>query len=189
MSGAATRPILVAGIGNVLMGDDALGPVVIALLDAGWNVGPDVELLDAGTPGLDLAAYLAGRRAVVIVDAVTTNAPAGTLRVYSKSEILRHPAGLRGGPHAPAMHDTLVALELADQAPVEMALVGVVPESVKTGTGLTAAMQDGARRAVLAVVERLREFGAHVAVRAVPAVPNLWWEEPGPPAAGPGAVR
>ena len=44
----------VLGLGNVLMGDDALGPWVIQHLLTQWEVPPSVRVQDLGTPGLDL---------------------------------------------------------------------------------------------------------------------------------------
>jgi hydrogenase maturation protease len=60
----------VIGIGNVLMGDDAFGPHVIRVLQAGYAFAPGVDVQDMGTPGLDLTAYLAGLDALVLVDTV-----------------------------------------------------------------------------------------------------------------------
>ena len=56
----------VLGIGNVLMGDDALGPYVVQLLDSMYEVPADVELVDLGTPGADLPLYLDSLDAAVI---------------------------------------------------------------------------------------------------------------------------
>jgi hypothetical protein len=47
------------GLGNVLMSDDGLGPAVLRAFEAQYVVGPDVSLVDLGTPGLDLSPWLA----------------------------------------------------------------------------------------------------------------------------------
>ena len=44
----------VLGLGNVLMGDDGFGPAVVQAFEAEYVVGPDVSVIDLGTPGLDL---------------------------------------------------------------------------------------------------------------------------------------
>ena len=45
-----TPRILIAGVGNVLLEDDGFGPHAIARLQAEYELGPEVELLDLGTP-------------------------------------------------------------------------------------------------------------------------------------------
>lgn len=62
-----TAPILILGIGNPSRGDDALGPLCIAGLEALGLAG--VELLTDFQLQVEHALDLAGRREVVFVDA------------------------------------------------------------------------------------------------------------------------
>ncbi|HNX50942.1 MAG TPA: hydrogenase maturation protease, partial [Thermoanaerobaculaceae bacterium] len=79
--------IAVVGLGNVLMGDDALGPTVIRILEAGFDFAPAVTVLDLGTPGLDLTPYLSGRDSVIIVDTVNATGQPGEVRTYQREEL------------------------------------------------------------------------------------------------------
>ena len=77
---AAAR-ILVAGIGNVFLGDDGFG---VAVADRLWRrqLPPGVEVVDFGTRGMDLAfAMQDGYDAVVLVDATPRGQAPGTLYV------------------------------------------------------------------------------------------------------------
>ncbi len=65
--------VSVIGLGNVFLGDDGFGPLAVETFRCQYACGPEVEVLDLGTPGLDLAPYLYGRKLVVIVDAVHAN--------------------------------------------------------------------------------------------------------------------
>ncbi len=59
---------LVIGCGNLLRGDDAVGPVLVRrLLDRGLPDG--VEVADGGTSGMDVAFRMRGAHRVVLVDA------------------------------------------------------------------------------------------------------------------------
>jgi hydrogenase maturation protease len=167
--------VRVLGLGNVLMGDDAAGPWVVEHLRAGWSFGPGVSVTDLGTPGLDLVPHLSGARVVVLVDTVKADAPPGTLRLYRRDEVLRHPPGPRTSPHDPAVKETLLYLELAGTGPEDLLLVGIVPGSVERGLGLTPAVAAAVPRAAAAVLEELRRLGATFAARedAPPAAP--WW--------------
>ncbi|HPF69427.1 MAG TPA: hydrogenase maturation protease [Candidatus Krumholzibacteria bacterium] len=174
-----TAAVAVLGLGNVLMGDDALGPWVVAQLAAAYDFPPEVEVLDLGTPGLDLHPHIAGRRALVLVDVVRSDAPAGTLRRYTKDEILRHVPGPRVSPHDPGVKEALLSLEFAGGGPAEVVLVGVVPQEVSSGTSLSAPVRAAADAAVQAVVDELVRLGCPPRRRAAPAAPDLWWEAAG----------
>lgn len=50
----------IVGVGSVLMGDDAAGPYLVRLLEARYELPPEVTLLDAGTPGPGFEDLLRG---------------------------------------------------------------------------------------------------------------------------------
>lgn len=68
--------VLVVGCGNILRGDDAVGPVLIRRL---WEDGvPEtVRIVDGGTAGMDVAFQMRGAQRVVVVDASSTGASPG----------------------------------------------------------------------------------------------------------------
>lgn len=66
------------GCGNLLRGDDAVGPVLVRrLLDRGLPKG--TEVADGGTSGMDVAFRMRGADRVVIVDAASTGGDPGSL--------------------------------------------------------------------------------------------------------------
>ena len=76
------RPrVLVAGVGNIFLGDDAFGvEVVRRLAQRPWPDG--VRVADFGVRGLDLTyALLDGYESVILVDATPRGGPPGTLYV------------------------------------------------------------------------------------------------------------
>jgi hydrogenase maturation protease len=73
--------VLVAGIGNVFLGDDAFGVEAVARL-AERELPVGVEVADFGIRGFDLAyALMDGYDAAILVDALPRGDPAGTLCV------------------------------------------------------------------------------------------------------------
>ena len=74
------RRILVAGIGNVFLGDDGFGVALAARL-AREELPAGVEVVDYGIRGMDLAYALTGYDAVVLLDATPRGGPPGTLYV------------------------------------------------------------------------------------------------------------
>jgi hydrogenase maturation protease len=77
--------VLVAGIGNLFLGDDGFGPEVARRLAAGGSGDPvpdAVRVVDYGIRGMHLAYdLLDGVGALVLVDALPGDGPAGTLTV------------------------------------------------------------------------------------------------------------
>ena len=78
-SASEVRRILVAGVGNVLRGDDGFGPAVVHALS---GLPPAVEVLETGIGGIALLQELmAGCDGLVIVDAVDRGAEPGAVFV------------------------------------------------------------------------------------------------------------
>lgn len=171
-------PVRVLGLGNVLMGDDALGPWVMEELLAQWEFPEGVSVLDVGTPGLDLTPYLADADTVLLVDTVKAEAPPGTIRVYTREQLLARPPQARVSPHDPGLAEALFALDFGGAAPRHIVLIGVVPGVVAKGIGLSADLQQAVEKAAAEVIERLAWLGFLARRRgtAEPTVP--WWEAP-----------
>jgi len=78
---ATRRRVLVAGIGNVFLGDDGFGVALAGRLGR-RELPAGVEVVDYGIRGMDLAlAMQDGYDAVVLLDATPRGEPAGTLYV------------------------------------------------------------------------------------------------------------
>ena len=82
-----TGRVLVAGVGNIFLGDDAFGVEVVRRLDP-TALPAHVDVADYGIRGVHLAYdLLDGRhRTLVLVDAVPLDEPPGTLAVLDVSE-------------------------------------------------------------------------------------------------------
>jgi hydrogenase maturation protease len=73
--------VLVAGIGNIFLGDDGFGVEVVRRL-AGANLPDSVRVVDFGIRGLDLAYALQdGYETTILIDAFPSNQPPGTISV------------------------------------------------------------------------------------------------------------
>ena len=178
----AVRPpeanVAVVGLGNVLMGDDALGPTVIKVLDAEYEFPEGVSVQDLGTPGLDLTPYLAGIDALIVVDTVHAAGAPGAVRLYRRDEILKHPPQARLSPHDPGLKEALLTVEFSGSGPREVLLVGVIPVETRTGVGLSTAVRAAVPAAVAEVVKDLTRLGVAPRPRPTPADPAVWWERP-----------
>jgi len=167
--------IRILGLGNVLMGDDGFGPYVIEALNALYEFPADVTVSDLGTPGLDLAPFLIGADAVIVIDTVRSDGPPGTLRLYERAAILQHAPPQRLGPHDPGFKHTLLTLEFAGCAPREVVLVGVIPGTTAPCARLSLAVRSAVLPAVHAVAAAVERLGARLAVRDRARPIDPWW--------------
>ncbi len=120
--------ILILGLGNLVHADDGLGVHAIHLLQLDPRVPPDVTLLDGGTQGLSLIPHISGFKRVLVIDAVDVGEAPGTLlRLEGKS--LDNLPG-KATVHALGFADLMIALKLLGDAPDEVVLIGVQPQSV-----------------------------------------------------------
>jgi hydrogenase maturation protease len=172
--------IAVIGIGNVLTGDDAVGPHVVALLEARYRLPPDVRVLDAGTPGYDLTSFISDVDALVLVDSVRARGEPGELRSFDEAALLERAPVLALSPHEPGVREALLHAHLLGVAPRIVRLVGIIPASVETGIGLSQPVRDALPAALAQVVRELEALGVRPEERAPARDPDLWWERPRP---------
>ncbi len=170
------KKILIGGIGNVLLGDDGVGPYVAQLLEAHYKFANNVELADLGTPALDLIDRITGKDAVILIDSVEAEAAPGTVLLYRKVDIMRHCPAVRMDPHSPALVDALLTAEFFGVAPADVLLVGIQAESLEAGCSLSKSVSASLHRVLAEVLSELDRLGAEYHLREHPAEPGIWWE-------------
>ncbi len=175
-AGGGAERVSVVGLGNVLMGDDAFGPMVIRALETAYEFSPAVSVSDLGTPGLDLIPYFTDIRALVIVDTVSSAGAPGELRLYRRDEILRTPPQPRLSPHDPGLKEALLTAEFAGNGPRDVLLVGAIPGPVRTAVGLSEPVRAAVPAAVAEVVRELERLGVPARAREAPLPLDPWWE-------------
>ncbi len=90
--------VLVAGVGNIFLGDDAFGALVARALVA-RPASPGVRVRDFGTRGVDLAYTLAeGFDALVLVDSMQRGRAPGTITVIEPDFRSSEPVSELAGP-------------------------------------------------------------------------------------------
>lgn len=174
-SGASDPLVSIVGLGNVLLGDDGFGCLAVEGFRCEYECGSEVEVIDLGTPGLDLAPYLYGRDLVVIVDAVTADGKPGTVRTYNESDLIDCRTQLRLTDHDPGLQESLAQLRLAGSGPSEVMVVGVIPESCAFGEAISPVVLAATSPAVESILRLLRERGFECRKRRQPQQPKLWW--------------
>jgi hydrogenase maturation protease len=172
---------LIGGIGNVLLGDDGVGPYLVRLLESQYEFAANVEVADLGTPALDLTHRIAGLYSLILADSVADSGPPGTVVLYRKPDIVRQAPAQRLDPHSPALSECLLAAEMLGATPRNVLLVGIVGETFDPGRPLSAAVRRSLQPAMDAVLQELSRLGFAFRKRELPLDPGIWWAD-SPPA-------
>ncbi|MER6362741.1 hydrogenase maturation protease [Kitasatospora sp. NPDC001527] len=153
--------VLVAGVGNIFLGDDGFGVETVRRL-RGHPLPADVELLDVGVRGVHLAYQLLdGYRMLVLVDATARGGEPGTLYlIEADAGPVEAPVldGHRMGPDAVLALLGTLAAGTGGTPPGRVLVVGCEPQSLEEGIGLSAPVAAAVEEAVHLV---LRTVGAH----------------------------
>lgn len=163
---AATEQIsvLVLGIGNLVMSDDAVGILAVQRLNELYRFPESVEIMDGGTLGLDLLPKLENLSHLIMIDAVETGQEPGTCVILRGDEL---PIALQTkvSPHQMGLKDLLAVSELMGHMPQEMVLVGVQPGSIEMEVGLTSAVEAQLEGLCATVLSELNKWGITAEVK------------------------
>ncbi len=144
--------ILVAGIGNIFLGDDGFGPEVIRALGGSFGAEPQVRVVDYGISGMHLAYDLLDSwDTLVLVDALPDRGSPGALHVFAADH--EHP-GATAALDAHGMDPATVFASLRALGGVKPPTVVVGCEVAETADGI--GLSPSVRAAVPAAADAVR---------------------------------
>jgi len=160
--------VLVAGIGNIFLGDDGFGPEVMRhVVSRSGGIDDDiadgVHSVDYGIRGMHLAYDLLEEwHALILVDAVPDRGVPGTLHVFEADhESLSATAGLEAHSMDPAaVFATLTAL---GGTPPRTIVIGCEVQNVDEGMGLSEPVAAAVPAAVAAIDDVVAQLTAALA--------------------------
>lgn len=160
------RSILIAGVGNSWLRDDGFGGAVARRLQE-HDLPAGVDVIDAGTGGLDLAyEVMRGYDALLLLDVSHGDGPPGTLYVIEPDE-----ASVAGGiedgevinPHAMDPQTVLRFVRSVGAWPGRVLVIACEPAEIgEMGWGLSAEVGEAVERALELVLETIEELRAPV---------------------------
>jgi hydrogenase maturation protease len=160
--------VLIAGVGNIFLGDDGFG-VEVARRLAAADLPDWAHVVDYGIRGMHLAYDLAnGYESAILLDATPRGGEPGTIYVI-EPDLTSPPAagedaGLAGNPmfNAHGMQPDVVfgMLGMLDAGSRQVLVVGCEPASVDYGMGLSQPVADAVDEAVRVVLDLISAAAA-----------------------------
>ena len=151
--GPCRERILVAGVGNRLMGDDGFGPRVIDLLST-HPLPMNVELRDVGTASFSMATDLSDYDLVIFIDSMEMEGEPGQISRFEDVDgnVIK-PVGRT--IHELGLGELLEVSRALGTLPPRVILLGCKPGDIRPGTKMTTAVEQAAHKAVDMVLEIL----------------------------------
>jgi hydrogenase maturation protease len=152
--------VLVAGIGNILLGDDGFGVEVVTHIDA-TSLPDCVKVADFGIRGVHLSyELLDGYDALVLVDAMPMGERPGTVAIFEPDVESVDPTGVDAHSMNPAVVLGLLS-SMGGHVP-RVVVVGCEPLTVDEGIGLS----EPVAAAVAPAVETVRRVLTDICSKA-----------------------
>jgi len=143
------------------MQDEGIGVRAVEQLLKEYEFPLAVEVLDGGTAGMALYEHVVDREHLIVIDAVKTGEPAGTVVKLQGEEV---PVFLqnRVSPHQLALSDILATLKIAGQPVPNVIVIGVEPLSLQMGLELSNIVAEKLETLIGYVVEHLQSLGMDI---------------------------
>lgn len=161
--------LLVLGIGNILWADEGFGVRCVEALNALYEFGDNVTLMDGGTQGMYLLPYIEDARRLIVFDAVDYRMQPGEMVVATDNDVPRFMGVKKMSLHQTGFQEVIMSAALLDKLPESMVLIGVQPEELDDyGGSLRDIVKAQIEPSLNIALQWLTRWGIQYSKRAVP---------------------
>lgn len=158
--------LLILGIGNILWADEGFGVRCVEALNAAYQFGDDVTVLDGGTQGLYLLPFLEEARYLIVFDAVDYGMQPGEMVIAKDDDVPRFMGVKKMSLHQTGFQEVIACAALGDKLPESMMLIGVQPEQLEDfGGSLRDIVKAQIPRALEVALEQIKQWDIPYAPR------------------------
>ncbi len=136
------------------MGDDGVGIYILEKLK-NKDLPIHVELIDAGTGGLDILSFMENVDKVIIIDAISSGGEIGKIHKFTYQD-LPDPASMHFSLHELGLVDVLKIGEQVISMPDDILIIGVeIERENQLNIGLTPKVNEAVPKVVEMVLDEL----------------------------------
>jgi hydrogenase maturation protease len=156
---APSERVHVVGMGNILYRDEGVGVYAARCLQTCYRFSPAVDIVDGATLGFGLMDLFEKGAKIIVLDALVTEAPPGTMYRLSRRQLLELGPSMQPTAHEVEPLELLKLAEVLGEPP-DMVLMGIVPADAQTMTvGLTPQLEAVFSAYVDAILAELHASG------------------------------
>ena len=156
-----SKKIAVVGIGNILMGDEGIGVVVVNLLEK-KKYTEEIDFIDAGTSFFYVAPSLKNYDKVVIIDTVCEGKAPGTVYRFEMNDIEKTENNGMLSLHDLGVMQSIKLEKLVGGFPEDVVFFGIEPKSIALSMELSDEIQEKVEEIIDKIINELREEGIGV---------------------------
>lgn len=136
------------------MGDDGVGIYILEKLK-NKDLPIHVELIDAGTGGLDILSFMENVDKLIIIDAISSGGEIGQIHRFTYKD-LPDPASMHFSLHELGLVDVLKIGEQVMSMPDDILIIGVeIKRASQLNIGLTPKVNEAVPKVVEMVLDKL----------------------------------
>jgi hydrogenase maturation protease len=155
----AEHPVVVLGIGNVLLCDEGVGVHALRALERSCADLAGVEFVDGGTLSFTLAAMIEDSSALIVLDASEMKAPPGSVAVFEGERMDEFLGSERKrSVHEVGLLDLMALAALDGRLPRRRALIGIQPQRIDWSETPTQEVAEAIPRACALARELLQRW-------------------------------
>jgi hydrogenase maturation protease len=158
MTDKAIQSIVILGLGNLLRRDEGLGVRAVQRLQERYLIPDSVQVIDGGTFGLELLSFVEAADVLLVVDAMLTEGPPGTLARLAGEEVPAY-CSIKTSPHEISIPDLLAVATLRGSVPRNVVVLGMPPGIIELGWELSEPVAAHLDELLDAVVAEVRRYG------------------------------
>jgi len=147
---------LLLGIGNILLKDEGLGVRAVETIRERYTLPEGVECLDGGVAGLSLLPAIEASEHLIIIDALVSGRPPGTVERVEWDKVKKAPA-LATSAHQIGARELLALAEFEGRLP-QTVIIGMVPLDTTPGSGLSSPISAAMPKLIAAIIQELERF-------------------------------
>lgn len=150
------KNILILGLGNLLMDDDAAGVIAVNQLKEELPETEHLKIIDGGTLGLDLLSHIGWADKLIIIDAIDMDFEPGTI-IKAEGHDIDPIFESKLSPHQMGLKDLLLAAELTGDRPKEVVLFGIQVESIQMNMRLSKKIEKNIQKLKTHIIDELNQ--------------------------------
>jgi hydrogenase maturation protease len=129
----------ILGLGNLLNLDEGFGIHALRAVQEAIPASDDVEFVDGGVLGMNLLPLVEESSYLLVLDAIDAGQPPGTIIELNGEQIPLF-AAAKLSEHQVGFQEVLGLARFRGNLPMNLHLIGVQPQDMSSGIGLSSAM-------------------------------------------------